>query len=106
MAFKIWVSEALQIYISKELNTPIAGDVRFRSRIDSCSGTVTSTGCNITIEYDWEDISFNSGNSTATITGNTVIQTPSGNDLTVINITSVYWSGGSCSGYSSTINAC
>jgi hypothetical protein len=107
MSYKIWVNEAIQIYISKELNTPLTGQIRFRSRIDSCSGTVTTTGCDITINYYWEDINFNSGNASATITGNTVIQSPSGgNEITYVNITSVYWSAGSCLGYYDTINAC
>ena len=104
--YKIWVTEAIKVYVTKELNIPLTGEVRFRSRVDSCSGAVTSTGCSITINYYWEDVFVNNGNLTATITGNTVIQSPNGNELANVAITDVYWTAGTCYGYSTLINTC
>jgi len=109
MPYKIWIATATftQVYVSKEIDIDPAYAI-FRSRITSCSGTETSTGCDISINYFWQDDSANSGNSSVTITaGNSSAQVlPSGNDLISVSITSVSWTAGSCIGFADTITAC
>ena len=110
MPYKIWVATATftPVYVSKEINGADPAYAIFRSRITSCFGTETSTGCDISINYFWQDEFANSGNSSTTITaGNSNAQVlPNGNNLVSVSITSVLWVAGSCIGYANTITAC
>lgn len=108
MSLKIWVAPFASFYVTKELNSPSAGNITFRSRLNGCTGTVTNAPCDITINYNWE-ADPDAGSGTAFISSGTssVTVTPSTSfSLTLVTITSVSWTLGSCSGYSSTVTPC
>jgi hypothetical protein len=96
------------VYLSGDVIGTNLEQIRFRSRINSCSGTITNTGCQIDISYNWTDQSFNSGTATATIAAGAsqTIVTPSGEPISSFSFNSIAFNGGSCTGYSSSINAC
>jgi hypothetical protein len=111
MPYKIWIATATftPVYVSVEINGADPAYAIFRSRINSCFGTQTITGCDISINYYWQDEFANSSNSSVTIVaGNSDAQVlPNGNNLVFVSITSVFWTGGGgCIGYANTITAC
>lgn len=97
-----------QIFVQGNTTGTIGESIRFRSRLNSCAGTITTTNCQIDIYYYWEDTNFSSGNATAVISNGAsqVIVTPSLETISYFQINSVSFSSGSCSGYSSSISIC
>lgn len=78
--------------------TPTA---RFRTQLEKCNTRAYNVDCDIIITYDWSDNTPGSGTSTATIVSgsSTVFVTPSGYNLTYIEITGVDFSA--CTNYNS-----
>lgn len=90
------------VYITADLVGTNLEQVRFRSRLDSCTGSFVSTGCQIDITYSWSDTNFQSGTSSTTIgVGSSQnIVTPSGDPIDSYDIISISFNGGSCGIYS------
>ena len=99
---------ASQIFVEGTVIGSIGESIRFRSRLSSCTGTITNTNCQIDITYYWEDTNFSSGTTTAVISSgsSSVIVTPSLEPISYFQINSVVFNAGSCSGYSSSISIC
>jgi hypothetical protein len=99
---------ANNVFVEGSVVGGLGESIRFRSRVNSCSGTITSTGCQIDITYYWEDTNFASGTSTTSIVSGSslVIVTPTLEPISYFQINSASFNAGSCSGYSNTISIC
>jgi hypothetical protein len=93
MYYVIAIARDYNIAISP---TRVGTLARFRSRLENCNGGLFRVDCDIDITYNWSDETPGSGTNTVTLTSgsNTVFDTPSGYNLTSLEIVSV--SGPSC----------